>query len=97
MWLCIMHASIWVDAVHPRLNDVHQATVWFNAVYQASIWLNAMHQALLWHNMPQCCAGINLRMVYIRHHNAAQTVHYVSVTLDFVHPCMTRAMHHTSI
>ena len=36
----VYRASLWFNAVHPQLNDVHQASVQFNAVCQASIWLN---------------------------------------------------------
>ena len=45
----------WLNAVHPRLIDVHQASIiWLNAVHQASIWLNAVHQASI---IAQCCAS----------------------------------------
>ena len=42
--LCIRNQYGWLNAVHPRFSDVHQASVWFNAVYQASIWLNAVQE-----------------------------------------------------
>ena len=48
IWLNAVHASIWLKAVYPRFNDVHQA--WFNA---AQLWLNAVHP---WLNDVQWCA-----------------------------------------
>ena len=66
----------WLNAVHPRLYNVHQASVWLNVVHQTSIWLNALHQASIWLNLiiAQCCASsINV------------AVHHASLWLDAVH------------
>ena len=61
------HASIRLDAVHPQLNDVHQATIQLDAVHpqlndvhQASIWLCIMHQ----YGLMLCIHG---SMMSIRH------------------------------
>ena len=77
--------ALWLDAVHLRLNDVYQASVWFNAVYQASIWLNAVYQASLWHNMAQCCASCIT--IWLK------PVHHVSIC----GASMTQAVHHACI
>ena len=37
--------ALWLNAVHPQLIDVHQASVWLNALHQALIWVNAVYQA----------------------------------------------------
>ena len=93
--MAVHHAAIWLDAVHQRLTDVHQPSVWFNAVCRASIWLNAVNQACygtIWLNAVQ--ALIYVLMMCIRHHNAVQTVHYVSVSLDAVHPWLELCIMH---
>ena len=58
--VAVHHASIWLNAVHPRLNDVHQASLRLDvcgasmtqAVHHTSIWLivnTAWHIALNLH------------------------------------------------
>ena len=67
--MAVHNVSIWLDAVSPRLNDVHQTSVWFNIycvsgisdVPQASAWFNAVYQASLWLN-------VHGSMLCIRHH-----------------------------
>ena len=67
--MLVHHASIWFDAVHSRLNDVHQAYICRNmaqccasgiTMAQYSVWLNAVQ------------ASVYDPMLCIRHHNVAQ-------------------------
>ena len=89
--LCIRH-QLWLNhvhhgslnAVHPRLIDVHQTSVWFNAVHQISIiaqccvpgtWLCITHQygSMLCNHVSMMC---------IRHHYGLKLCikhHYCSI------------------
>ena len=63
------YCAPWLNAVHPWLIDVHQASVWLNAVHQASIWHNAVHHGINYSSMlcvrHQCgCASCINNAVY---------------------------------
>ena len=53
--VAVHHAAIWLIAVHPWLNAVHQASLWHNK----KLWLNAM-QALIYG--PMLCISITIRL-----------------------------------
>ena len=87
----------WLNAVHPQLIDVHQASIAFitqccalaiNVAvhhYGSMLCIHSSHEASLWHNiiwLNAVQASIYGPMLCIRHHNMTQTMYqYVSIWL----------------
>ena len=84
----IITASVWLDAVHPWLKDVHQASVWFNAVYQASMWLNMAQCMLCIHGSMMCIWHQYGLMLCIRHHYGTIWLNAVQASIDGLMLCI---------